>query len=170
MLASINDLGVGLPKVAERPACSIFFGDQVPKTTAGFLASVSDKKRNDLPRPSTKRYPNPSFLCFFIHKRPQFVQFKHILLLGWEQGGHDVGQRLGFLLIHLRAVWWLMPKVLASPRDELRSWAALTTNSLNSSLLRTVWKTPPKPHALHLYLGFPEPFEPFLTMCSEPHL
>lgn len=76
----------------------------------------------------------------------------------------------GLFFIHLRAVWWLMPNTLAKPRDEERSWEALTTVSLNSSLLRTVWKTPPKPHALHLYLGFPEPFEPFLTICSEPHL
>lgn len=72
--------------------------------------------------------------------------------------------------IHLRAVWWLIPKVLARPRDELRSWAALTTISLNSSSLRTDWNTPPKPQVLHLYLGLPEPFEPFLTICSEPHL
>jgi len=31
-------------------------------------------------------------------------------------------------------------------------------------------KKTPKPQDFHLYLWLPEPFEPFLTICSELHL
>ncbi len=48
--------------------------------------------------------------------------------------------------------------------------AALATNPLNASLLRTVGAPPPKPRALPLHSGFPEPFNPFLRIYPEPHL
>lgn len=170
MLASIYDRWIRFPKVAKRPAFSVIFRDQIPKSPTSFFWPVPDLKRNDLPRPSAKCYPNPSFLYFFTHKWPQLVQFEYIIFFGWNQRAYDFREELCFFFIQRRAVWWLMPNTLAKPREEVRSWAACTTISLNASLLRTLWKTPPKPHALHLYLGFPELFEPFFTICSEPHL
>jgi hypothetical protein len=55
------------------------------------------------------------------------------------------------------------------PRAEQRPWAAATNLSFSPSDFRLLANTPPKPQQLHLYLGLPEPLEPFLTMSVLPH-
>ena len=42
--------------------------------------------------------------------------------------------------------------------------------SFVASSTRLVWITPLKPQSLHLLLGLPTPFEPFLTRFVEPYL
>lgn len=78
-----------------------------------------------------------------------------------------VAARLFF--IQFRAVWWDTPKIRASPLELLLSSAALSSNSFVSWLGRRLSKTPPNPHALHLYFGLPTPLLPFFTIFSEPH-
>ena len=79
---------------------------------------------------------------------------------------------LGIILlffIHLSAMVWPTPKVRARPREEVRSCAARTTISLNSSDFLLLSNTTPKPQDLHLYLRLLTRFEPFFTIWSEPH-
>lgn len=168
--ASFDDFAVGLPKIAERHTSSVCFGNQSPKSPATFRTPVADEIWHNLPRSAAKSHPNPPFETLWINKWPHFVQLQNIRFFRRQQRLYDVGERIGLFLIHLKAVTWLMPKVRPKPRDEERSCAARTTISLKSALLRTLSKTPPKPQDLHLYLGLPTPFDPFLTICAEPHL
>ena len=98
MFSGLDDCWIGFPKITEGSAPAIFFGDQFPELSAGFRTAVADEKRNDLAGPTTQGYPNPSFVGFWIHKRPQFVQFEHVSLLCRKKRRHDVGERLGFFL------------------------------------------------------------------------
>lgn len=98
MLASIYDRWIRFPKVAKRPAFSVIFRDQIPKSPTSFFWPIPDVKRNDLPRPSAKCYPNPSFLYFFTHKWPQLVQFEYIIFFGWNQRAYDSREGLCFFL------------------------------------------------------------------------
>lgn len=170
MLASIYDRWIRFPKVAKRSAFSVIFRDQIPKSPTSFFWPVPDVKRNDLPRPSAKCYPNPSFLYFFTHKWPQLVQFEYIIFFGWNQRAYDSREELCFFYL---TEGCLVADAEHSAQTTGRSaFLGRLHNHFFERLtfLRTLWKTPPKPHALHLYLGFPELFEPFFTICSEPHL
>ena len=149
---------------------TVFFGYQIPKHPATLYSPVANEVGYDLSCSAAQSNPNPSFKALCVHKWPQLVQLQNILFFRWNKRLYDVWEGFCFFLIHSRAVWWLIPKVRANPRDEERSCAARTTCSLNSSLFRTVWNTPPKPQSRHLYFGFPDPLLPFLTMWVEPHL
>ena len=166
----VNYSSICLPEITKTLTSTVFGRHERPKFSTWFFAPISDEISDNLTGSAAKRYPNPSFEGFWINKRPQFVQFEHVCFFCGNKRFYDFGERLGFFFIQLSAVWWLIPKPLDKPREEERSWPSRTTVSLNSSLLRNVWKTPPKPQDLHLYFGFPEPFEPFFTISSEQHL
>ena len=143
--------------------------DQVPKRLATCFTAIAHKVRNNLTGSSTQGNPDPAFKLLKANKGTQFIQFQHLMRFGGHQGFYDVGELFGFFLIQSSAVWWLIPKMRAKPREEVRSCAARRTCSLSSSLGRRDSKTPPKPQALHLYFGFPTRFEPLRIMLAEPH-
>lgn len=170
VLACVNNSFVCLPQVTKGMAPTIFFGYQIPKCSTTLYSPVANEIGYYLSCSAAQSNPDPPFKALCVHKWPQFVQLQNIRPFRRKKCLYDVWEGFCFFLIHRRAVSWLIPKARASPREEVRSCAARTTCSLNSSLFRTVWNTPPKPQCLHLYFGLPELLLPFFTMWVEPQL
>ena len=88
---------------------------------------------------------------------------------GRAAGFGQFQEAIQLFFIQRNAVSWETPNIRPSPREETRSCAALINCSLTSSDFRNVLITPTNPQSLHLNLGFPTEFEPFLTTFIDWH-
>ncbi len=72
---------VALPKIAIQQAMTVRERDPTPEQAAGGLAAVTDGIGDDLARAATQRQPDPPFILFVAHERPQFIQLQDLRLI-----------------------------------------------------------------------------------------
>jgi hypothetical protein len=89
-----KDLLVRFPEVAESATLLVLVGNLVPQAAARLLAAVSDDKGHNLAGTATNGGPQPSFSVLFEYIRSEFIEFKDIIGLGWQQGVLEIGQGL----------------------------------------------------------------------------
>ena len=74
---------VGIPEVAERVApLASERNSPAELQTTGF-AVVANEIGHNLSRATTQGYPNPPLIFFPQHKRPYFIEFPHVIHLGF---------------------------------------------------------------------------------------
>jgi hypothetical protein len=76
---------VSLPKITERVAARVGARNASPEVQTTGFAAVTDEVRHNLAGAAAQRPPYPALIGFLEHKRPQFVQFQHVLHLGFDQ-------------------------------------------------------------------------------------
>ena len=77
---------ISTPEITKRETPFVGQWNAMPELqTTGFTA-VADEVGDNLPRAAAQRDPNPALVGFLEHKRPQFIQFQHIIQLGLKQG------------------------------------------------------------------------------------
>ena len=107
---------VGVPKITQTLARSIWFWDLLPKLSACSFASITNNTGYDLTCTTTHHSPYPAFVGSLTDKWPHFVRFQHIIWLNWKQG-HSYGRGLlPFFSSQAASVWRLTPKIRSIPR------------------------------------------------------
>lgn len=83
---------VCFPEIAEGQTLLVLSGDLVPQAPAGLCAAVADDKGYQLSCAATDGRPQPAFARLLEHKRPQFVQFQHVIRFSGQQSVLEIGQ------------------------------------------------------------------------------
>ena len=89
---------VRLPKVAHCLRLGVCLWDALLELLASVCAAPAHGIGHDLERTPTQAYPYPRFVGFFLHKRPKFIEFKHVAALGGQQLFTQARQTFGFFL------------------------------------------------------------------------
>lgn len=84
MLALRQNVGIRGPEICEQQASLVEHRDTLPQQAAGFFASAANGVGNDLAGAATLSQPNPPLVLAAGHERPKFVQFQHVIGLGWN--------------------------------------------------------------------------------------
>ncbi len=106
---------VGVPEIAKTDAPSVRSGNPVPQPSTGAGTSVTNHEGDNLAGPATQDHPEPPFPCPFPYKRPDFIEFQHIL---WGRRGQRRLQRwqgLDFFFIQSDSVLRDTPKTRLIP-------------------------------------------------------
>ena len=72
-------LRVGVPEIAETHASSVRRGNPTPQPSTRAGAPVANHEGDDLARPAAQDHPEPPFPGPLPHKRPNVIEFQHIL-------------------------------------------------------------------------------------------
>lgn len=89
---------VRLPEVAHRLRMAVRWRYVLLEFLASVCAAPAHGIGHDLARAPTQPNPYPRFVGFFLHKRPKFIEFKHVFRLGGQQLFTQAGQIFGFFL------------------------------------------------------------------------
>lgn len=76
-------LRVGVPEIAETHAPSVRRRNPTPQPSTRAGAPVTNHEGDDLACPAAQDHPEPPFPCPLPHKRPDVIEFQHII---WENG------------------------------------------------------------------------------------
>lgn len=95
-----KNLLIGVPEIAKGMTSAIGFWDLVPQALAGFRAVITEHKGYNLAGSSAQGSPEPVFCRFDEDKRPDFVQFKDIGVLGRQQALLD-RRLLGYFFLSM---------------------------------------------------------------------
>lgn len=98
MLLIRDDGAIRLPEIGKTYALLKRFGNGLPESAAGGNPATTDHTSDHLPSMATQCDPDPPFVGFTAHKRPQFVKLQ---AHGFRVGRHNQGvlkrrQRPGF--------------------------------------------------------------------------
>lgn len=100
MVFLINNGGIRGPKIGITHRRLEPLRDPFPKTTTGFLATITHGIGDDLTRVTAQYHPHPDVVCFAVHIRPQFVnlQNRRVRRCGRLPRIGQCRQSLGFFL------------------------------------------------------------------------
>ncbi len=98
MLFVGNNAFVGPPEVGVDGSSPVALGNGTPQLLAGGFTPPADHTGDDLPCGSAQRQPDPAFVTFVTHERPQLVklQFNLFSFRRFEQRVLEGRERQGF--------------------------------------------------------------------------
>lgn len=91
-----NNLLVSVPEVRERHGTAQKWRHLLPEQAAGRFAAVSNRKSDDLACAAAQGEPDPALVLAASHKRPQLIEFQHIVCLGRSERFTQQRQAFGF--------------------------------------------------------------------------
>jgi hypothetical protein len=77
---------VRIPEIAERVAVFVGARDAQPEVQTTRFTAVTDEIGDNLPGAAAQRLPHSALVGFLEDKRPQLIQFQHIIQLSVSQG------------------------------------------------------------------------------------
>lgn len=87
---------VSLPEVTEAVTMAILLWDTFPEFVTGLCTPVANGEGDNLPSSATHHRPEPTFILPKAYKWPEFIEFKNVIFLCWDQSLLQVGLCLDF--------------------------------------------------------------------------